>query len=114
MRAASRLVDLLSTEMPLDERALYRPQAREGKPMSTSAGDVSEDTSPRKSLSSAERMRRYRKRQRRGQRIVRLQIGPAEIEALVARGFLGPGDREDPIAIEYGLSVLIDDALGDS
>ena len=58
--------------------------------------------------SAAERMRRYRKRHRRGQRIVRLQIGPAEIEALVSRGFLGPGDREDPIAIEYGLSVLIE------
>jgi hypothetical protein len=66
------------------------------------------------SASAAERMRRYRKRQRRGQRIVRVQIGLAEIEALVSRGFLGPGDREDPIAIEYGLSVLIDDALGDS
>jgi hypothetical protein len=66
------------------------------------------------SASAAERMRRYRKRQRRGQRIIRAQIGPNEIEALVSRGFLGPGDREDPIAIEYGLSVLIDDALGDS
>jgi hypothetical protein len=63
---------------------------------------------------AAERMRRYRKRQRRGQRIVRVQIGPTEIEALVLRGFIGPGDRKDPIAIEYGLSVLIDQALGDS
>ena len=67
-----------------------------------------------KGSASAERMGRYRKRQRRGQRIIRLQIGPNEIEALVLRGFLGPGDREDPIAIEYGLSALIDQALGDS
>jgi hypothetical protein len=59
-------------------------------------------------------MRRYRKRQRRGQRIIRLQIGPNEIEGLVSRGFLGPGDREDIIAIEFGLSALIDQALGDS
>lgn len=65
------------------------------------------------SQSAAERMRRYRKRQGRGQRIIRVQIGPAEIEALISKGFLGPGDREDTIAIEYGLSVLIDDALGD-
>jgi hypothetical protein len=65
-------------------------------------------------ISAAERMRRYRKRQRRGQRIIRLQIGPAEIEALVSRGFLGPGDREDAIAIQFGMSALIDEALEDS
>jgi hypothetical protein len=63
--------------------------------------------------SAAERMRRYRKRQRRGQRIVRLQIGPAEIEALVSRGYLGPNDREDTIAIQFGMSALVDQALGD-
>jgi hypothetical protein len=56
-------------------------------------------------------MRRYRKRQRRGQRIIRVQIGPTEIEALVLKGFLGPGDRNDIIAIEFGMSTLIDEAL---
>jgi hypothetical protein len=66
------------------------------------------------SASAAERNRRYRKRRRRGQRIVRLQIGPTEIEALISKGFIGPGDREDPIAIEFGMSALIDQALGDS
>ena len=64
--------------------------------------------------SPAERMRHYRKRQRRGQRIIRVQIGPNEIEALVLKGFLGPGDREDTSAIEFGMSALIDQALGDS
>jgi hypothetical protein len=62
--------------------------------------------------SAAERNRRYRRRQRRGQRIIRVQIGPAEIDALVSRGFLGPGDREDTIAIEWGMSAFIDEALG--
>jgi hypothetical protein len=85
-----------------------------GASMSTSIGEVSPDTSPRKSQSSAERMRHYRQRQRRGERIIQLQIGPAEIEALVSKGFIGPDDRQDPIAIEYGLSALIDQALGDS
>ena len=64
--------------------------------------------------SAAERNRRYRKRQRRGQRIIRVQIGPAEIDALVSRGFLGPGDREDAIAIEFGVSAYIDETLGGS
>jgi hypothetical protein len=67
-----------------------------------------------KGSASAERMRRYRKRQRRGQRIVRLQIGRNEIESLVSRGFLGPGDREDASAIEFGMSAFIDETLGDS
>jgi hypothetical protein len=59
-------------------------------------------------------MRRYRKRQRRGERIIPVQIGPAEIEALVLKGFIAPDDRQDPVAIEYGLSVVIDQALRDS
>jgi hypothetical protein len=42
-----------------------------------------------------------------------MQIGPTEIEALVSRGFLGPNDREDASAIEFGMSALIDEALGD-
>ena len=62
--------------------------------------------------SAAERNRRYRKRQRRGQRIIRVQIGPTEIEGLISRGFLGPGDRADTIAIEFGMSAFIDEALG--
>jgi hypothetical protein len=64
--------------------------------------------------SATERMRHYRKRQRRGQRIIRVQIGPNEIEALVSGGFLGPGDREDISAIEFGVSAYIDETLGDS
>jgi hypothetical protein len=66
------------------------------------------------SATAAERMRRYRKRRRRGQRIIRMQIGPTVIEALVSKGFLGPNDREDNIAIEFGMSVLVDEALGGS
>jgi hypothetical protein len=67
-----------------------------------------------KRSASAERMRRYRQRQRRGQRIVQVQIGPTEIEALVSGGFLGPNDREDISAIEFGMSAFIDETLGGS
>jgi hypothetical protein len=70
---------------------------------------LSQDTQT--SQSPAERMRRYRKRQRQGQRIIRVQIGPPEIEALVSKGFLGPGDRNDSVAIEFGMSALIDEAI---
>jgi hypothetical protein len=78
----------------------------------TKAMTLSNDT--RVPQSPAERMRHYRKRKRRGQRIIRLQIGPNEIEALVSRGFLGANDREDISAIEFGMSALVDQALGDS
>jgi hypothetical protein len=78
----------------------------------TEAMTLSNDT--RVPQSPAERMRRYRKRHRRGQRIIRVQIGPNELEALVSRGFLGPNDREDTIAIEFGVSAYIDETLGDS
>jgi hypothetical protein len=57
-------------------------------------------------------MRRYRKRQRRGQRLIRVQVGPVEIDALVERGFLGSGDREDTNAIEFGMGAFIDETLG--
>jgi hypothetical protein len=58
-------------------------------------------------------MRRYRKRQQLGQRIIRLQIGPTEIETLVSRDFLRPSDRQDTSAIEFALSAFIDEALGE-
>jgi hypothetical protein len=57
-------------------------------------------------------MRRYRKRQRRGQRIIRVQIEPNEIEALVSRGFLGPNDREDTSAIDWHERLHRRDARG--
>jgi hypothetical protein len=57
-------------------------------------------------------MRRYRKRQRHGRRLIRVQIGPTEIEAVVTRGFLRPSDGQDIGAIEFALSALIDEALG--
>jgi len=61
---------------------------------------------------AAERMRRYRKRQRRGERIVRVRLGPDEIEALVSRGYLSAGERDDAIALQFGMSCLIDETLG--
>jgi len=56
-------------------------------------------------------MRRYRKRQQRGKRIIRVQIGPTEIEALVSKGLLLPSDREDAGAIEFAMSAFIDETL---
>jgi hypothetical protein len=64
--------------------------------------------------SAAERMRRYRKRQRRGERCVRIPIGTAEIDRLIEKGYLGPGEREDVEALEFAASSVISKALLDS
>jgi hypothetical protein len=70
---------------------------------------LSQETKP--SQSPAERMRLYRKRQRRGERCVRIPIGPAEIDRLIEKGYLGPGEREDLDALEFAASSFISDAL---
>ena len=59
--------------------------------------------------SVAERMRLYRRRQSRGLRCVRVLIGPAELEGLVAQGYLPTDKRDDAEAI----SLAIDDFMFD-
>ena len=61
--------------------------------------------------SAAERMRRYRKRQKRGFRIVRIQIGLAEIEGLIERGYLSRGDKENVKAVEFATNDFFSEAL---
>jgi hypothetical protein len=61
--------------------------------------------------SAAERMRRYRKRQKRGFRIVRVQTGLAEIEGLIERGYLKRGDRENVHAVESATNDFVFEAL---
>jgi len=61
--------------------------------------------------SGAERMRRYRKRQSRGQRCLRIQIGRAEIDGLVQAGYLAPDMRESTADLEFAASSFISDRL---
>ncbi len=49
--------------------------------------------------SAAERMRASRARRREGKRMVRLELGKAEIAALVRAGLLADAARDDPAAI---------------
>jgi len=45
--------------------------------------------------SVADRVRSYRRRRRRGLRCIQVQVGRAELDGLVADGYLLPGNRED-------------------
>ena len=61
--------------------------------------------------STADRMRTYRRRRDRGLRCVQVQVGRAELDGLVAKGYLRPGDRKDTSAIRIAISDLMFDWL---
>jgi hypothetical protein len=56
-------------------------------------------------------MRRHRKRQLRGQRCVRIEIGGAEIEGLVQAGYLAPDMRESKEDLEFATNAFLSDWL---
>ena len=62
-------------------------------------------------LSAAERMRAYRRRRRRGFRCVEVHVGHAELDGLVAKGYLPPDKRQDVHAIKSAVNDLIFDWL---
>jgi hypothetical protein len=60
---------------------------------------------------TAERMRRYRKRRRRGIRCVSVQIHVTEIDALIRKKYLDQQSRDDMKAVEYAIRTVVLDAL---
>jgi hypothetical protein len=56
-------------------------------------------------------MRAYRRRRRRGFRCVEVQVGPAEVNGLVATGYLPSDKRQDVHAIKSAVNDLIFDWL---
>ncbi len=59
----------------------------------------------------AERMRRYRRRERSKRLLVPVVLEPAEITALMRRGYLLAGDRENIAEIEAAVNSFIAEAL---
>ena len=72
-------------------------------------GDVLPPNSGAKSV--AERMRAYRRRRRRGLRCYGVQLGQAELDGLVAKGYLPSDKRGDRQAIELAIDDLLFDWL---
>ncbi len=52
-------------------------------------------------------MRLYRRRRRRGYHCVKVLIGAAEVEGLIAKGYLPPDRRNDPEAISSAIDDLM-------
>jgi hypothetical protein len=73
------------------------------------------DPSPHKVIeepsSSAQRMRRYRRRLRLRELSVRIEVDQFEIDALVKRGYIEAVRRNDPRAVADGVSAFISDTL---
>jgi hypothetical protein len=72
-------------------------------------GAMSEDAKTLKS--AAERMRAYRRRRRRGFRCVEVQVGPAEVNGLIANGYSPADSQHDIHAIQLAVNDLLFDWL---
>jgi hypothetical protein len=70
-----------------------------------------ETDTARRPLSTAERMRLYRRRRQQQSRFVRVVLTASEIDAFLKRGYLHPDSRNDSRAIGYAAMAFISDAL---
>jgi hypothetical protein len=60
---------------------------------------------------AAERMRRHRDRRRSGMRCVTIRLTDAEIDGLVAGGYLGADERDDKSVVQAAVEAFISDEL---
>jgi hypothetical protein len=63
-------------------------------------------------LPAADRMRHHRERRRLGLRCVMIQLRETEVDNLNPNGFLRPGARNDPYAVQMALYAFFDRTLG--
>ncbi len=61
-------------------------------------------TSP---LTGADRASLYRERRAAGCCVVRVEVGPADVEGLVNEGLLGPGESGDRAALGEAIETLL-------
>jgi len=59
----------------------------------------------------AERMRLFRKRRKFRRQVVRVEVDPGEVDALIDRGYLQPKDRADPELLAAAVTACFSDAL---
>jgi hypothetical protein len=59
----------------------------------------------------AERMRLLRKRRKLLRRVVKVEVDQREVDALIARSYLAPEDRNNPVALIAAVTACFSDAL---
>ena len=78
------------------------------KALNPTASLPSSSQNRRSTRPSATRMARLRERRHRGFRCYSVEVCDADIDALVARGFLDRLRRDDPCAVERAIGGLLD------
>ena len=61
---------------------------------------------------AAERMRTHRERRRQGLRCLMIELRETEIDALIRKGLLKPGTRNNSTALREALYAVLDVTLG--
>jgi hypothetical protein len=61
------------------------------------------------SRSSAARMTRHRERRRQGTRCVTVDVSQSELDALVVRGYLSEGERDNGVALKKAIEAVLSD-----
>ena len=64
-----------------------------------------------RSQTPAERMRLFRKRRKLRRQVVKVEVDPREVDALIDRGYLAPKDRDDLEVLAAAVTAFFSDAL---
>jgi hypothetical protein len=59
----------------------------------------------------AERMRLFRRRRKYRRQVVKVEVDPGEVDALIDRGYLEPKDRDDLEVLAAAVTACFSDAL---
>jgi hypothetical protein len=65
----------------------------------------------RNAKTPAERMRLFRSGVKFRRRVVKVEVDPREVEALIERGYLEPKDRDDLEVLAAAVTTFFSDAL---
>jgi hypothetical protein len=65
----------------------------------------------RNAKSPAERMRLFRRRRKFRRQVVKVEVDPGEIDALIDRGYLEPKDRDDQELLAAAVTACFSEAL---
>jgi hypothetical protein len=65
----------------------------------------------RSARTPAERMRLFRRRRKFRRQVVKVEVDPREVEALIDRGYIDPKDRDDLEVLAAAVTAFFSDAL---
>jgi hypothetical protein len=65
----------------------------------------------RSARTPAERMRLFRRRRKFRRKVVKVEVDPGEVEALIDRGYIAPKDRDDLEVLAAAVTAFFSDAL---